>query len=588
MRKQPLLIVLICFILGILFFEKFPFDEEWVFSFLAISFLSIVLCFFKKEYVQKFKFYVFGLFFFSLGIFCHFLNSHKFENLNLQKKENIVFKLVKKLNSNEKARRYEVVAWHSGSEFRTILSIPKSENELDYKHYYSAEVYIDKVEKPANDYQFNYQKHLARQGLFYQSYLPKQILVVERNDLNFSEKIKEKRLETLRKIDKSTISPKNGAFLKGIVLADRSEMDDGTVSDFNKTGLVHLLAISGSHMAIIFWLILFLLKPVFSAKNRSFKVLVSLAFIWIFAVFINYGNSVVRSCIMISSYYIYNLLQRKPDLLHAMALAGFLILIWDTNQIFNVGFLLSFVAVFGIFWLYEPILKLFPRKKNKVYKFFTALFSLTLSAQVSTLPLVLYYFHQFSGISLAANLIIIPFAQAIIVFSLLMVLAIGFGFNISWLNTAYDFFIQTILKIIHWFASFDAVFCKNVAMSFVEVAVLFISIYFLRFLILKFNLKNCINFSIWLLFFFALRIGLDFYQFEKSEILVHYFFEEKIFSVKEKDKVFIWIGEGSNQDKIDQHIILPYLISRRMKNYEMITRPKYAQSVVYEGRGYPL
>ena len=197
------------------------------------------------------------------------------------------------------------------------------------------------------------------------------------------------------------------------------------------------LAISGSHMAIIFWLILLLLKPIFPANFRCVPIVISLIFIWLFAIFIDFGSSVIRSCIMISAYYFYVLLQRKPDLLHAMAISGLAILIFDTNQLFDVGFQLSFIAVFGIFWLNEPILKYLPKPKNNVQNFLVNVVSISIAAQLATLPLVIFYFHQYSLISVIANLVVIPFSEVIIVFALLMTILLGFGFEISWLKALY-------------------------------------------------------------------------------------------------------------------------------------------------------
>ena len=129
-----------------------------------------------------------------------------------------------------------------------------------------------------------------------------------------------------------------------------------------------------------------------------------------------------RSCLMLTFYYIMVLLQRKPDLLHSMALAGLIILMLDTQQLFDIGFQLSFLAVFGIYWLNRPILNCLPKARNNIHDFFLQVVSVTLSAQLITLPLILYYFHQFSFISVIANLIIVPLSEIIILFSLLMVL----------------------------------------------------------------------------------------------------------------------------------------------------------------------
>ncbi|MGA9211187.1 ComEC/Rec2 family competence protein, partial [Kaistella sp.] len=357
MHKQPLLILCICFILGILFQDCILLKINFICILLIFSFLSLFLFLIKNFFIHQFRFISLFVLFFSLGVFAHFLNSQKPKLPDLKSKENIVFKINKKLNSNEKNRRYEITVWKEKEQFLSVLSLPKSEKDLDFLHYYKAEVYINKIEKPYHDFQFDYGKYLARKEIYFQAYLPNSFQTGNRNDLTFAEKIREKRLETLSKIDHANFSKRTREFTKGIILADRTEMDYETVQDFSKSGLMHVLAISGSHMAIVFWLILLVLNPIFPPKFRKLKTIISLILIWAFAIFIDYGSSVVRSCIMISAYYIYVLLQRKPDLLHAMAVAAFAILIADTNQFFDVGFQLSFVAVFGIFWLNQPILK---------------------------------------------------------------------------------------------------------------------------------------------------------------------------------------------------------------------------------------
>jgi competence protein ComEC len=161
----------------------------------------------------------------------HFLNSEKPQLPTLKTKENLIFKITKKLNSNQKNRRYEIEAWKGNNVFKSVLSSPKSEKEFDFLHYYKAEVYIIKIEKPYSDFQFDYGKYLARKDIYFQSYLPNSFQSSKREDLSFVEKIRQKRLETLVKIDASDLSKPSREFTKGIILADRTEMDKEIVQD---------------------------------------------------------------------------------------------------------------------------------------------------------------------------------------------------------------------------------------------------------------------------------------------------------------------------------------------------------------------
>nr|WP_164467608.1 ComEC/Rec2 family competence protein [Cloacibacterium normanense] len=530
-----------------------------------------------------------AIFFLGLGVFAHELHNKKQIFPNFPNSSEVVFTLDKKLNSNEKNKRYEVKILkvnEKSVDLGLVLSVPKEENELDFKHFYKAEIYLNKVKANAQDFGFDYQKYLARKQIYFQGYAPNSFQVAEKENLTLSEKIKQKRLEILQNIDQAKLSEKSKEFTKGIILADRTEMDRETVEDFSKSGLVHILAISGSHMAIIFWLILLLLKPIFPARLRNVPIVISMMFIWLFAIFIDFGSSVIRSCIMITAYYFYVLLQRKPDLLHAIAISGLAILIFDTNQLFDVGFQLSFIAVFGIFWLNEPILKYLPKPKNNIQNFFVNVISISIAAQVATLPLVIYYFHQYSLISVIANLVVIPFSEVIIIFALLMTILLGFGLDISWLNALYDSGVQLVLKVIHFFASLDVFFFKNIPMHWSEVIVLFSMIYFLRRFLTRHHLKSLIKVGFLVILFLMLRIGFNYSENSKSEILVHEFFKEKIISVKEKDKVVFFVKNSKNIEKQKKYIIEPYLVARRVNDFKIIFVPQNVKFLVINEKKY--
>ncbi len=524
--------------------------------------------------------------FFGIGIVLHFFNSFSAQNISVAKNETIVFKISKKLNSNEKNRKYEAEIQVGKENFNAIIYIPKSERELDFDHYYKSVGYISKPTSPKYDFQFDYAKYLQRKNIEYQCYLNDEVFSAERNDLSLNEKFSQERLKVLQNIDKTKMSAQTREFLKGIILADRTEIDSQTVQDFNKSGLVHFLAISGTHIVVIFGLFYFLLIKILPLKLRKYAIISSLIFIWLFTIFIGFGSSVVRSSIMLSIYFTYVLLQRKPDLLHSLSLSAFIILIFDTQQLFDVGFQLSFLAVLGIFWLNQPILNYLPKQNNWFKKLIFNTISISISAQLATLPLVLYYFHQFSFISIIANFFIVPFSEVIIVFSFLMTALITFNLDFGFLNIVYDFIIQVLLKIIHWFADFENLFFENISMNLLEVFSLFAIVYMMRFAILKLNLKNSARLIMTIFGFLLLRTGFNFYENKKTEILIHDFNKHVIFSVKKGDEACFWINEDSDKEKITKFLIAPYTASRRLNKTEVKTFPTNTEKIVFNGEIY--
>ena len=573
MHKEPLFILFVCFVLAIFLQDYLNLSDKVIYILLSVSVLALFLVVTKNFYFYKLRPVLYGFFAFTLGLFIHSLHSQKPELPVLKGKETITFKITKKLNSNEKNRRYEIDAWKDSAYFKSILSFPKTQPDLNYQHYYKGEVYINQFEKPYSDFQFDYGKYLSRKGIYFQSYLTNSLKIAKRDDLTFEEKVKQRRLETLAKIDATNLQKRTREFTKGIILADRTEMDQETVRDFRDSGMMHILAISGSHMVIIFAVILLVLNFIVPPKYRRHKIIAALILIWCFAIFIDFGSSVVRSCIMISAYYIFILLQRKTDLLHSMALAGLIILVLNSNQLFEVGFQLSFAAVFGIYWFNQPILKYLPKAKNKFQNFMLNVLSISLSAQIGTIPLVIYYFHQYSAVSIIANLVIIPIAEIVIVFSLFMVILISMSFNFSWLSSIYDEFITLTLKLIHYFADTDSLMYRMIPLTLLEALVLYLLFYFLRFAIQKFTIKNGSRIVYFILIFVALRLMLNYKADQLDEVLVHRFFKEEIISVKQGANVQFYCSENVDQEKVRQYIVEPYLTSRRTKNFSITIVP---------------
>ena len=576
MNKQPLFVCTLGFILGICFQDHFNLSQLWVISGIVLGVILFGLGSIKNLFFDKIKSIFLLFLFFSLGNFIHFLNSkpEQLPTLAKNKPINIVFKLEQKLNSNEKNRRYEIQILNFKNPFSAVISIPKNQQELNFLHIYNTKAYLNPTEKPQHDFQFNYQKYLARQKIFVQGYIPNEISVIPKTELSITDRIKHQRWILLNRIEQSSLQPQNKALLKGIILADRTEIDKEIIQNFTRTGLIHILAISGSHMAIIFLLILFFLKPIFSVKYRNIPIYLSLLAIWAFAILIDYGNSVMRSCIMISIYYIMIFLQRKPDLLHSIALSALLILTWDTHQLFNIGFQFSFMAVLGIFWLYQPIIQLFGKVKNHILRFTLNSFALSFSAQLAVIPLVIYYFHQFSWLSIFINTISIFISQAFIIFSFIVCILFGFNLAVDEILDIYDLSASFFLNMIAFFSRWDFSFLQNIPLNFIELSILLFIVYFLREIFVRPNLKIFLKSLFLGLLFVLTRICYNFYWEQKDEVLSHSFYQQNLISVKKGKHITFILSETINQSKAQEFIINPYFSSRRAEFLEIKILPK--------------
>lgn len=594
MNRQPVLIMLVFFVLGIFIGEFFPGGIPFIYYFITFIIGVIVTSvFISNRFLIKFRSYLLGLFFLLVGYTFHLSNSHSKELKLNHEKQNFVFVLNKKLKSNAKYNRYEVnvISLERDKQtpsFLVVLSISKEQPQLDFEHIYKASTYLNEIQSPENDFQFHYAKYLSRRNIFYQAFVKDEILVAPKSDLTLTEKIKQSRLEVLNKIDESKLTLRVKSFLKGIILADRTEMDEEIAQDFNRSGLVHLLAISGTHFAIIFGALLLFLKPFFSVKQKRKPIIISLILIWFFAVFIDFGSSVLRSCIMITVYYIFILLERKPDLLHSLSLAAFIILILDSHQLFDVGFQLSFMAVLGIYAFNSSLLKYFPRPKNKIQELLFQVFTVSTSAQLATFPLIVYYFHQYSFVSIFANLIILPFSEIIIIFSLIMTLLYGFGFKIQMLSFVYEKMVEFLLQAIHFFASWENLLIENISFSFLEVLIAFGVLYCLKVFLQRKTVSNGLLFSFSFLILMSCSVLLNVYYQQKEEVLLVQNYNQTVLIQKNKNKVLFWTYPEENKEKLTRQIFIPYLNSRRVQEYEVHFISQDTDEVEINGRSISL
>lgn len=200
--------------------------------------------------------------------------------------------------------------------------------------------------------------------------------------------------------------------LRGLLLADRSLIDYETRQEFVNAGVVHILAVSGLHVGFIVLIFLFL----FQRFNIYARYIFTITGLLLFMVITDSPPSVVRATIMSIALLLSPITGRSYNSYNALALAAFIILLINPNELFNPGFQLSFSAVLSIVIFYPPISNYIRTKKIKSKTLnYILLFCVTsLAAQIGTLPFTLVYFEKLSLIALLTNLFVIPLIGCIV------------------------------------------------------------------------------------------------------------------------------------------------------------------------------
>lgn len=204
----------------------------------------------------------------------------------------------------------------------------------------------------------------------------------------------------------------------------REALDEEISLAYAATGTAHIIAISGLHLGLIQKALMLLFAPLLRFKRGLLlRGLTVIALLWVFALLTGAGASVLRAAIMFTLLTVGEMMEERISSLNLLAIAAFMLLSWDADLLWDVGFQLSFAAVFSIIMLYRPIYNQIP-VKSLAAKMVWSTTAVTLAAQVFTLPLVLYYFNQFPVYFLLANLVAVPLSTGILYLLVLLGVAL--------------------------------------------------------------------------------------------------------------------------------------------------------------------
>ena len=274
------------------------------------------------------------------------------------------------------------------------------------------------IEPPFNPAEFNYKNYLANQNIFYQAFLyPKQYGLVKANTGNsiiaYSLRLRQQLVEKLKRNMRDTNAI---AVASTLILGYKADLSNDVLQAYSKTGTVHVLSVSGAHVAIIYILLALVLGFLDRFKyGKLLKAFIIITLIWYYSLLSGFSPAVCRAAVMISMVIIGKTYNRYINTLNILAISAFILLLYDPFFITDVGFQLSYLAVCGLI-VFQPIVYKWFTVKNKWLDKLWALCSVSIAAQVITFPLSAFYFHQFPVYFLISNLFIgIP--TAIIMYS---------------------------------------------------------------------------------------------------------------------------------------------------------------------------
>jgi competence protein ComEC len=296
------------------------------------------------------------------------------------------------------------------------------------------------IKPPANPGEFDYRQYLSLQQIHFQQFVkPRRFLVYEHGTGNpvlaASLRVRAWADSVFRRHIKR---PHEQAIVSGLVLGIRDGLDNELKNAYASAGAMHVLAVSGAHVIIVFQIIVLLLGRLKKLRHGHWLFAVSaLLILWFYAFVTGLSASVLRAVIMFSFVVVGEAARREGNLFNTLGLSAFLLLCYDPYLLQDVGFQLSYLAVAGIVYLHPRLYRWFDFKHRLPDKLWE-MTCVSLAAQIAVFPLTLFYFHQFPTYFLLANLLVIP-VSTVVLYGGLLLMAVAW---VPYVSSAVAFLLE--------------------------------------------------------------------------------------------------------------------------------------------------
>ncbi len=406
-----------------------------------------------------------------------------------------------------------------------LLMIEKDSSSLMLKKgdYIQFEPSFKEIESQKNPEVFNYKRYLFFHLITQQTFLKSKNWYKLKLNKYWIDKnrISDLRIYLLAQYQYYGIKGNALSVLSALTLGYKNELDYNIQQAYAASGAIHVLAVSGLHVGIVFIIINFLLRILGKNKtSRFFRFLFTLIFIWFFAFLTGGAPSVLRASLMFSFIALGMLLKRQNSIYNSIFASAFLLLLYNPFLLFDLSFQLSYSAVLSIVFFQPKIVQLISFKHFST-KWLWSLTSVSLAAQIGTFPITIFYFHQFPNYFLLSNFIVIPLASLIIWLSLLFF----FSLKINIIAQFIAYLLQQIIlfqnNLIQRIEGFPYSLIKNLYIDYFQLSILILIILSLMLVVAKTKFINWAILGGFILIFFAYSNFLLFNHQQQKKLIVY-------------------------------------------------------------------
>lgn len=306
----------------------------------------------------------------------------------------------------------------------------------------------NELKPPANPNEFDFKRFLSFRNIYHQQFvLADQVRFISHAErkgfIYYSHQMRAWASEVIRK---NIPGEQEQAIAMALVLGVTEGIDTDLQNAYAASGAMHVLAVSGLHVGIIYGIILVLLRPLNSyAWSRWVVAGISILLLWTFAFVTGLSPSVLRAVTMFSFIALARPLGWRTNIYNTLAASAFVLLIYNPYLIMSVGFQLSYLAVLGIVYLQRPIYNLW-EIDNRAGDWIWQITCVSIAAQIATFALGMLYFHQFPVYFLVSNLFVIPLSTLVLIGGIILLVVSSW----SWLSWVIGKLLLVLIQLLNW------------------------------------------------------------------------------------------------------------------------------------------
>lgn len=407
-QKQPFLYLFIFQAFGVVVGNSIL-SFEILFSSFGISILAFLVYLNFNDFLKKWSFLLglASLFFFLGYLTIYLFCSHSFQLEEFEKSANFKMKVIEFQPKKD--------GWSKGIGEVTLLDSKEKKNErivfycqsnsvFDVNDYLLVQSDLIPIQNKGNPGEFDMELFWKTKGIRTMSFIDENSFkLLDRFERSFFQEFIYSLQTSFNEMLESHLEGENLAVAKAIILGDKSMLDSETKNSFSATGAMHVLAVSGLHIGLILQILMEVAKFFSRFISRKKAILSILVLLWIYSILTGFSPSVIRSIFMFTILVLAQFFGKEQNNINSLFFSAFVLLLFQPMFLYDIGFQLSYLAMVGIYTLYRPIESWY-QPKNKIIKYFWQGTAVGFAAQCMTVPLTLYYFHQFPNYFAIANL----------------------------------------------------------------------------------------------------------------------------------------------------------------------------------------